>query len=108
MISPGEFVQITAGFAWGDQDIIGPIPTSLKNCIVEIVRTGSQITGTIAAGPAWGFYLKQTLPEPVDEIQVKIISPGQWQDKLLDVDGLVWRKLSPLEVLALLEEVVPQ
>ncbi len=101
MVLPGEFVQITEGFVLGDSDIVGPIPTSLKGCFGEIVLTGEQITVAISAGPAWGFYEKKKLPEPIEELQVKIVSPGQWKDKLLDVDGLIWRKLSPLEVLAL-------
>ena len=101
MITPGDYVEITEGFVIGDSEIIGPIPPSLKGSFGEIVPTGEQITETLASGPAWGFYEKKKLSEPIEALHLKVISPGKWEGKLLDVDGLIWRKLSPLEVLAL-------
>lgn len=96
----GTYVEITDGFMIGGDVFITPIPASLKGTIGIVLETGDQITESIGPGPSWGTYTREELKNPIDELEVEIITPGEWFGKKLDVDGLIWRKLSPLEVLA--------
>ena len=99
----GDFVQVTGGFIAtsneGNLDI-GPVPEGLIGAYGQLVATGHVITETIEPGPVWGHYQRRELKQPVDEIRLKILS-GDYRDQLLDVDGIIWRRLSPLESLAL-------
>ena len=103
MINHGDFVIVTSGFL-NSEIALGPIPESLVGAYGQIVATGREITEAIEPGPVWGSYSKRQLPAPVGEIRLRILSEGEWFGKLLEVDGLVWRKLSPLEVLALQQD----
>lgn len=98
----GDVVQIIGGFIEGDPGF-GPIPDSLCDAYGYLVASGEQVT-EVVDGANYGSYSRRTLAEPVDVLKLKITSEGEWNGALLSVDGLVWRKLSPLEALALQQE----
>ena len=98
ILEDGDFVRITGGL---DADSWAPIPKDLIGCVASAFPTGSRITETIDSSKSWGCYHKQKLPgDGVEEMRLRVNTRGPYYRQDFSVEGLFFKKLSPLEILA--------
>lgn len=98
VVEDGDIVRIVGGF---DQDTFGPISKEFIGQIGRVYGTGEDITEYIESGSGWGTYHKVSLPEPVPNLRVEVISNCSVKGETLGMDGVILSKLSPLELLSL-------
>lgn len=98
VIDAGDYVEITGGF---DQDTFSPIPAFMVGAKGVVFETGRMIDMFVEPGSSWGTYTEHELSEPVPELRVRVVLPPDHADEDVGIDGLLLRKLSALEALAL-------
>ncbi len=94
-------LKFTGGYVVDPLEGWGPLPKDLIGLYAQILGTGEVITEITEPGVQWGYFNTTQLREPLELMTLEVISPGKWLGNKLPVEGVTFRKLSPLEILAL-------